>query len=246
MRTIAVDVGNTRIKWGRCSTDQIEVVLSLDPDSESEWADAWDHWQLSTDDQWILASVHHRRADRFADWLTGRGAIVFRIANVHDIPLTVDVARPEGVGIDRLLNAVALTGNAPAVIVDVGTAVTVDWLDEAGIFRGGAILPGFRLMAEALHGHTAALPLVPASRLQVPPHAQPGRDTETAIETGIFWAIVGAVRSLAAGYTEETPAPIYLTGGDAPLLREALGPDVRSRPELTLEGIRRCAGGRDE
>ena len=80
------------------------------------------------------------------------------------MPLEVELEHPDKVGIDRLLNAVAANRrrqeHVAAILVDAGSAVTVDYLDGNGVFRGGAIFPGFRLMARALHDYTALLPIV--------------------------------------------------------------------------------------
>src|SRR6185312_8188631 len=106
------------------------------------------------------------------------------------LPLRVLVQQLDHVGIDRLLDAVAANSRrpagVPAIIIDAGSAVTVDLVDEAGAFTGGAILPGLRLMAKALHDYTALLPLVDPPT-QAPP--LPGTATIPAIESGIFWAV---------------------------------------------------------
>src|SRR5262249_26522535 len=106
-----------------------------------------------------------------------------------------------------------------------------------GAFAGGAIFPGIRLMAQALHDYTALLPLVNVE--QASP-AVPATSTTAAIEAGIYWAVVGGIQALigrlvstAKGRTE-----IYLTGGDGPLLAKALNHDFQLWPNMTLEGIR--------
>ena len=85
-----------------------------------------------------------------------------------ELPLRVELEKPDHVGIDRLLDAVAVNSRrapgVPAVIIDAGSAVTVDLVDGAGAFRGGAILPGLRLMAKSLHDYTALLPLIELPR----------------------------------------------------------------------------------
>src|SRR5207248_764001 len=151
---------------------------------------------------------------------------------------------PDSVGIDRLLNAVAaarrVRPGTAAVLVDAGSAVTVDWLDGSGAFAGGAIFPGLRLMTQALHDYTALLPLVKIERANPP---VPATSTRVAIETGVFWAVAGGIEALvarlAAGFSGTTE--VFLTGGDAPLLAKALNPNVQLWPHMTLEGIRIAA-----
>jgi type III pantothenate kinase len=103
------------------------------------------------------------------------------------------------VGIDRLLDAVAANRlrhpAAPAVVVDVGTAITVDLVAADGSFQGGAILPGIAMSARALHAFTDLLPLVDVRELSSPPPPL-GTSTVAALQSGLFWGAVGAIRQL--------------------------------------------------
>jgi type III pantothenate kinase len=125
-------------------------------------------------------------------------------------------------------------------VVDAGTAVTVNWVDEGGAFRGGAILPGLRLMGRALYEHTFALPLV---ETWTATPAVPGGTTVAAIEAGVLYAVTGGVRALTQrlASTVLTAPALYLTGGDAPLLLAGLGDGWEHVPHLTLRGILRSA-----
>src|SRR5207247_9704552 len=128
------------------------------------------------------------------DWLLAQGHAVVLLQRAEQLPLTTRVVEPNRVGIDRLLDAVAakrrLPAGQPAVLVDAGTAVTVDWLDEAHSFCGGAIFPGLRLMTHSLNDYTAFLPVV---TIREPIPALPAPDTMPAIETGIFHAVAGGI-----------------------------------------------------
>jgi type III pantothenate kinase len=151
---------------------------------------------------------------------------------------------PDRVGIDRLLNAVAASRRVPrgipAVLIDAGSAITVDWLDERGAFAGGAIFPGLRLMANALHDYTALLPLV---ELHYPPPPLPGTSTITAMQAGVFWAAAGGIQALITQLNAQasTAAKVFLTGGDGPLIAQAMNHDIDLWPNMTLEGIRIAA-----
>jgi type III pantothenate kinase len=188
----------------------------------------------------MLTGVHPERRDRLADWLRKRGDAVHVVDDPSQLPLRVLLDHPERAGIDRLLDAVAVNTrrrpDVPAVIVDAGSAVTVDLVDETGAFRGGAIMPGLRLMAEALHHYTAKLPLIELPRTTP---SVPGVSTTAAMEVGIYWAFVGGVRSLVEQYSagRAVPPDIFLTGGDAALLQQHL-PGSTFWPEMTLEGVR--------
>jgi type III pantothenate kinase len=177
-------------------------------------------------------------------WLHQQGHAVLFLDDPKQLPLAVVLERPDHVGIDRLLDAVAANSRRPpgqpAVVVDAGSAVTVDWLDDRGTFCGGAILPGFRLMSRALHDYTALLPLV---EIKTAGPAVPGVSTRSAVEAGIFWALVGGVNAIIARLTAHgAKAPtVFLTGGDAALLADCLDTKAILWQEMTLEGIRLAA-----
>ena len=123
---------------------------------------------------------------RFEEWATDRGDRLRHLDVHRDVPVSYAVDSPEQVGIDRVLNALAahcLAHPHPAVVISVGTAVTIDLVDAKGVFQGGVIFPGPRLMARSLNEHTAKLPLVDAEVL--PPVVAPGKNTEDSILAGI-------------------------------------------------------------
>jgi type III pantothenate kinase len=241
---IVVDVGNTRMKWGRCSTTSVDATASLPHHSPQDWQEALRTWKVDAKRTWIVAGVNPQQRDIFAGWLEQQGQTVQLLESPKLLPLTVRLERPDHVGIDRLLNAVAANtrrpAHTPAVLVDAGSAVTVDWLDETGAFCGGAILPGLRLMTEALHNYTALLPLVPITT-SCP--ELPAVSTRAAVEAGVFWTAAGGVNTLIARLAERSgkPPAVFLAGGDAKLLEPALNTEVQLWPEITLEGIRLAA-----
>jgi type III pantothenate kinase len=237
---IVVDVGNTHIKWGRCSAAAVTAVAALPPDDLTAWQEQLGSWGLSARLAWVLTSVHPQRCERLADWLRQRGDAVRVIDSVWQLPLKVLVEHPEKVGIDRLLNAVAANSRryGPAVIIDAGSAVTVDLVDEEAAFRGGAIMPGLRLAVQALHDHTALLPLIDIPR-EIP--LLPGTSTSSALAAGVFWAVAGGIKALVEEYSMGwEDVQLFLTGGDAPILHEVVDGSV-IWPEMTLEGIRLTA-----
>jgi type III pantothenate kinase len=236
---IVVDIGNSRIKWGRCAANKIDDAVSL-PVDETAWRDQLARWGAV--DEWNVAGVQPTVRDRFAAWLRERGAKVAVLDAYRQLPIEVDVDAPERVGLDRLFNAIAVAARMEqgraALIVDAGSAVTVDLLDETHAFAGGVILPGLRLMAASLHEHTAQLPLVDLKKM--PP--VPARNTADAIEAGVLHAVLGGIeRVLQFLFSEHTNALVYLTGGDAAFLAPHLAMPHHVEPLLTLDGIRLAA-----
>jgi type III pantothenate kinase len=257
---LVADVGNTRIKWGFCAqvNGKLAVIrratLADEPgaweEQKARWNEEYHLWKIGGAVQWAVAGVHPERCQRLREWVAARGDRVVVLDKAAQLPLKVAVEQPDRVGLDRLLNAVAaqkeLLPAQPAVLIDAGSAVTVDWLDEQHVFRGGAIFPGVRLMAKALHDYTALLPEVEVGPT-VPP--LPGKATAEAMQAGVYWAVLGGVeaitRRLARGAA--VPPHLFLTGGDAEWLVEALdetdsppwldGFAKTLWPEQTLEGI---------
>ncbi len=252
---LVADVGNSRIKWGVCARVEDEPAIvgrTALGDDAAEWheqlARCKEKFPLLKEDgvlTWAVAGVHPERCGRLRDWIAARGDRVVRIDRYDQLPLTVGVDEPERVGLDRLLNAVAanreLPSRRPAVLVDVGSAVTVDYLDEQHVFRGGAIFPGVRLMTKALHDYTALLPQV---EVGPPAPALPGRSTVPAIQAGVFWTVLGGIEMIARRLrlAGARLPHIYLTGGDAEWIVEALAEKGRCPGWPTT--TRRCGRGR--
>lgn len=141
------------------------------------------------------------------------------------VPLDVLLPSPDRLGIDRLLAAwgAVMRHGAPAIVIDLGTATTVDAVDASGGFRGGAILAGLALTRDALAGGTALLPQVSLE----PPVAAIGTDTVAAIRSGVVIGQIGAVRELVNRMIGELgrPRPVVVATGAItaePWMREAL------------------------
>jgi type III pantothenate kinase len=255
---VVVDIGNTRLKWGLCAAEGSAVIDAVSLlDEPDAWTEQLAHWasrgRKSAVTQpgafapgspwnWVLASVQPHRCERLENWLREQGHLVRVIRHAEQLPLVVKLPEPDKVGIDRLLDAVAakrrLRPGEPAVLIDVGSAVTVDWLDEEHSFCGGTIFPGVRLMAQALHEHTALLPLVNIVEKE---WVVPAADTIAAMQAGIFHAIAGGIERITNRLAErsEVAARMFITGGDGLLLCDTLRPTLScvSWPTQTLEGI---------
>lgn len=247
---LAIDVGNTRIKLGlfawpssrtRGELPACVERISLLADEPLPW-ELLARWQSATTN-WLPAAIAGSNpigVERLKSvWPSSLGAVPRTIANTGDFPLSIRVEEPRRVGIDRLLNAVAVnelrSENRPAVIVDSGTATTVDVISSDGAFEGGAILPGLALSAKALHEYTALLPLVSVLELGQATPEPLGRDTRAAIRSGLFWGQLGAVKELIERQVG-SDAEIFVTGGGGALLAEHL---LRTRfePHLPLQGL---------
>jgi type III pantothenate kinase len=245
---IVVDVGNTRIKWGICTNDLVIKYASLPLDAIDNWEEQIRFWQTFEPIVWAVAGVNSEGCDKFLKWVRQRGDEVTVVHDRKKLPIGIEVPEPDRVGIDRLLNVVAAKSHVQReisiFIIDAGSAVTVDWVDRTGAFRGGAIFPGLRTMAQSLHDYTEALPLVKVpTAISLP--SLPGVCTTAAIEAGIFWAVAGGIKATLWQLGARTGAlrkrEVFLTGGDAHCLAPVMDVEVRVWREMTLEGIRLAA-----
>ncbi|MHC4178649.1 MAG: type III pantothenate kinase [Planctomycetota bacterium] len=244
----AVDVGNARVKLGLFAAQtggrfpEPAATLALDG-RRPDWnrIGPWLKEGSQPHVAWWIGSVNRPATTRLLDWIRGhRPADPITLLAADDLPLVVELERPDMVGIDRLLDAVAANylrqPNRPAVVVDVGTAITVDLVSAEGSFLGGAILPGIAMSARAMHEYTDLLPLVEMTELHAPPPAL-GSVTVEALRSGLFWGAVGAIRQLTERLAGDDEPQVFLTGGAGPAVAELLSRSARHVPHLTLAGI---------
>jgi type III pantothenate kinase len=187
----------------------------------------------------VVGSVHPFGARLAAALARAPGRSVLLLEDGGRWPWPIDVEAPERVGVDRLAAARAahvLAGGA-ALVAALGTAFTVDWIDAAGVFRGGAIVPGRRLQARALHQFTERLPDVELAGAGKPLHL-PGRSTEEAIRNGIDVAASAALDGLLGALLRRDPeAELFVTGGDAEWFAARASRPVRVERCLAARGL---------
>lgn len=186
----------------------------------------------------VLASVKQQISQHIVAHLRKRPQVpVYRVEEDLSIPIGRQLDQKAVVGDDRLLNAAGAYDvlQQACVVVDAGTALTVDFVDGAGTYHGGAIAPGAQMMLAMLHDHTAQLPEVEWKR----PAEAIGHNTVEAMRSGAFHGLRGMVRELVEQYAQVAEAyPIVVaTGGDAEQLFDGYDLVDRIVPELELRGI---------
>ncbi len=239
-RLLAIAIGNTRTRMGLMDSGEPSRTRTLENADVGALAAA--ARELAEGAAPVIASVNDPVADALASALEAAGAPPRRIG--RDVPIrmqhTLDDAST--LGQDRALNALGAYSVAEqaCVVVDVGTAVSVDFVDGRGTFHGGVIAPGLNMMLRALHEQTAALPSL---RYEPPdPGRGPfGRDTAHAMQLGVSGAVRGLVRYVAEQYADEYDGypQIIATGGDMGVL-EGDGLIEHFVPDLQLVGIHAC------
>lgn len=244
---VAVDIGNHQLKFGLLPTNetialpQPSSVLKISTQDES--FNQLGEWLPRGRLDCYVATVNREAQGRLFEWVQRhRPADRYVLLANDDLPIEIHVDAPELVGADRLLAAVAVnrirTPGQPAIIVDAGSAITVDMVSADGVFEGGAILPGLEMVARAMDEQTDLLPFVKYSISDGPPPVV-GKSTSAAIGSGLFWGSIGAVREVVDRMSRNVGADLqlFLAGGDAEKLSPFLPSSAKIVPELVLAGI---------
>lgn len=237
-RRMLIDAGNSRLKWALVEDGQWHAQGSTDYNDctalKTHLALAGDCFVASVAgaarEQKLAALI--KAAGVAPTWLTA-GAAFDEVKNSY--------RNPEQLGVDRWMGLIAARkrSHAATLVVSAGTAMTVDALSAEGVFLGGLIVPGARLMQQALLQGTARVDAA-AGQWQAFP-----RSTADAVQSGIVAALCGAISQQYARLAEvSTGAPhCLLTGGDAEMLLPHMAVRAEHVPSLVLEGIGCVAGG---
>jgi type III pantothenate kinase len=239
---LTLNVGNTRLAIGVFAGGELVFSTRVPHAERDQWPDilrqAWAKIQDSEEPAIAGASVNpsvRESLEHVAQQITGQK--VEWVGREIDLPSHVLTDPPSETGVDRICNVAAAyeqLGKA-CVVVDAGSAITVNCCNDQGDFLGGAIAPGVAMMLDALHDKTAKLPKVD---LAVPKGVF-GRNTTEAIRHGVFFGIRGMVKELIENYATELGSwpEMIATGGDAVTLFEGWELIHAISPDLTLYGI---------
>ena len=242
MHILAVDVGNTRTKWGLWDGRW----LRQDSVLTAEMALLGSAWEaLPAPRRLIACSVAGRQVCDWLDaWALSRGLSVrWVISQREQCGVRNGYQEPSKLGADRWAALIAARhlGGGAALAVMAGTAPTIDALTQDGQFLGGLILPGLDLMAESLARGTAGLPRAHGEFALFP------RNTADAIASGAIQAVCGAVERMQRALAARGAEPqVLLSGGAAEALYAHLGEPARVVPNLVLEGLRIIAESEGE
>ena len=239
---LVINVGNSRLAAGAFVAGELKVVrrVSLEDRSACNEAikTAFEEVKGREDVAVVGASVNPPLIESIEHTITQiTGLDVQWVGKQIDLPCKVLTDQPEQTGVDRVLAMAAAYEQLQkaCVVVDAGTALTINCCNDSGDFVGGAIAPGATVQLEALHEKTAKLPLPPLTA----PEGRIGRNTEQAILHGVFHGLRGLVRETAENFATEVGnwPEIIATGGDATVLFEGWELIHAISPDLTLYGI---------
>jgi len=238
---LVIDSGNSRMKWGLHGT---RGWLGQGVVSNAELATlALRDWQnLPRPSRAVGVNVAGEAArvrveGQLARW---RLPIQWLIATAEAAGVINRYTNPAQLGADRWAAMVAARRRAveadafppPCVVINAGTAVTIDALDSDGVFHGGVILPGLRLMLQSLADRTSALKVAPGEFRDFP------TNTADALYSGVMQAICGAIEQMRAKLGRgEIDVKCYIAGGAATEIAPYLSPPVEVVDNLVLEGV---------
>ncbi len=235
-----INNNNTRTKFALSSRRKLLAHHAIDTssvslDSVAESIRGWRYHRV------VIASVVPRDLPVLLESQEGFPVLVVN----HEVALGVEIdfPRPQTVGADRLANAAAVADIAargrPVVVVDFGTALTFDIVDDRPAYIGGVIAPGLDSMTHYLHRRTALLPRIEIRE----PEGAIGKSTEHAMLSGAFHGYRGLVSEILKQIEKELGAApkVVATGGYADLISRDLDQIDEILPQLTMDGLRRIA-----
>jgi len=249
MNLIAVDIGNTNIKMGLFLDGEEKLTASIPERAKSEITEVLQSYWAKV--PLLRASKEEKRDGVIvvSSVKEQSGGMVRKIAKENlnekilvigvDVPFPMDlsVSEPEKVGTDRIVSAAAAYSvvESAVVVADFGSAVTIDVVDDRGVFAGGVIVPGFEMGAKALENGTSQLPKVKVTRPEYPF----GQDTKEAINCGLYYQAIGTLEEVVRRYSQEIGSwpKTIVTGGGAQIIADDCDFIDSYVPDLVLKGI---------
>lgn len=249
MHLIAIDIGNTNIKIGLFLEGKEE---SIDSFAGGDWDGIGDCIKKAWDKVPVLASSKEQKRDGVVAVCSVKPEWTVEVAKVvrenidekikivgEDLPYPIELSidQSDKVGSDRVLAAAAAFAviESAVVVADFGTALTIDMVDDRGVFVGGVICPGFEVSSKALRDYTALLPEVEVKKPDLPW----GKNTEESINCGLYYASIGTLEEVVRRYAEKVGAwpQVIITGAGAAIIKDDC-PFVDSYvPDVVLRGI---------
>jgi type III pantothenate kinase len=227
---IVVDYGNSSAKVGIFEGHQI-VRQEVFP-SEPELKKFLENFSA---DHIIISSVA-KDAALVSSWAT-QTKNKFILSPSLPLPIQNRYATPATLGVDRIAGVCGARQRYPesnCLVIDSGTCITYDFVDEQGNFLGGGISPGLRMRFKAVHTFTARLPLVEIVELP----SLIGNSTETCIQSGVIHGIVAEMNGIIDQYREKYEGlKVILCGGDTRFFENKLKGFIFAVPELVLSGL---------
>jgi type III pantothenate kinase len=232
MRSIAIDLGNTRAKAALFEdTKLVTLEAGLEINAIADWC------KQQQAQHAIIASVGAAAEPLVASLSTIMHTLLLQPG--LPLPIQVHYKTPQTLGADRIAAAVggaAYCAGKAVLVFDAGTCLTHEFITQEGNYLGGAISPGLHMRLRAMHSFTARLPLAALLPGEEPPFT--GQSTQECLQSGAYWGMLGEIESTILRYRKISPQlEVILCGGDAKTFENKLKGTIFVVSELVLFGL---------
>ncbi len=232
MKTLCVDLGNTRMKAAIFEDGNIIEVSAIDGDVLSSVHALIEKYHPQKS---ILSSVIHH--DQGIENILSASTQFHLLNHQSKLNFSLAVGKPDTMGADRLALAAAVVHFFPGknnLVIGLGSCITYNFINQSGIFLGGSISPGLEMRLKSLKDYTALLPLV-EKEWNFP---LIGYDTKTNILSGVIWGMAKEIEGIVAAYEEKYGNfNVVLTGGDCTYFERLLKNKIFADPDLLFKGL---------
>lgn len=230
---LLIDIGNTRVKWALADKQ-----LTLRGDGED-----WSHLEPHRDSihsAWVSCVGKRSTLKKVVKQIKELGSLHVNIAKVTPSAsgLVNQYKDLDRLGVDRWVAAIgarALQASGDLIVVDVGTAVTIDAVDAANNYLGGVILPGFTMMHDSLVGRTAGIRSQRQEALSVI-----GKNTQECVNAGAHYGVIGAIERIVSEMQvnlKSDSQKLIITGGDAEIVTASSHLQFEYQSNLVFDGL---------
>jgi len=224
---LIIDIGNTLVKYAIFSSDEIVIIYKK---NDVEISFMQELIQKHHVNDVIISSVRDKVDGDF-------GIKTLYLNHLTPFPITINYETPETLGNDRIANIVAasvLYPNKNILIIDAGTCITIDFIDQNKEYQGGRISPGIEMRYKSLHKYTSNLPKLTISNTA----QQIGKDTNSCIVSGVEKGVVAEIETIIDDFKNENEDLfVILTGGDTFFFENTLKNSIFADQNLVLKGL---------
>jgi type III pantothenate kinase len=232
---LIIDIGNNSAKFFLFQGEQL-ILHTRKSNSSFEVIDEWN--RLYNIEKAIISSVI-AESDEMAAGISKLQCPIIRFNNCMPLPLEINYRTPETLGSDRIAAAVGAWYEAPGrnmLVIDAGSAITIDFIGKDGKYNGGNIAPGIKMRLKALHEYTDRLPLIEKEG-DTPAL---GYNTETAIRSGVINGICHEIDGYINEFMQKyCDVLVFLTGGDEKPLKNRIKNRIFADKYLVAKGLNR-------
>lgn len=231
---LAIDIGNSRTKFGLFEGRELMQHKAIDNDVLQKNNQLFSAYELNS----IIVSSVNESVESDLD-LEHVETKTLYLNHQTNLPIDLDYHSPETLGKDRIANVVAANHLYPTknnLVIDAGTCITYDFIDNKGRYLGGSISPGVQLRLNAMNNYTDRLPLLNWDRIERP--ASIGKTTISSMLSGVINGIIAEMDGIIEGYSMQySGLQIVLTGGDANFFVKEVKNSIFADPNLVLIGL---------